>query len=75
MTDTHIPARWLPVIRAVWMALVLLLLAIFIAGISPYFNELRATCTEEECSMLALSPQEAQALRDLGLSLDFYAGY
>ena len=25
--------------------------------------------------MLALSPQEAQALRDLGLSLDYYAGY
>jgi hypothetical protein len=75
MNDTIIPARWLPVIRAVWLVLLLLILAIFIAGISPLFNELRVACSEENCNVLALSPQEAQVLMDAGLSVEIYAWY
>ena len=75
MNDASIPSRWRRVTRAVWLALVLLLLAIFIAGLSPYNRELSVTCTAGACQLMALSPQEVQALRDLGLSLDFYAGY
>jgi hypothetical protein len=75
MNDASIPSRWRPVTRAVWLALVLLLLAIFIAGISPYYRELSMTCTAGDCQLMALSPQEVQALRDLGLSLEFYARY
>ena len=52
-----------------------MLLAIFIAGISPYFNELRVHCSAADCHQLALSPEEAQVLRDLGTSLEFYTVY
>lgn len=75
MNDSQIPARWLPFIRALWLVVVLLLLGVFFAGISPYFNELRVACTRVDCLMMALSPEEAQELRDLGLSMEFYAGY
>ena len=75
MNDAQMPKRWLPVIKAVWLALVLLLLAIFTIGISPYFDELHVPCSAEDCLVTALSPQEVQKLRDLGLTLDFYAGY
>jgi hypothetical protein len=75
MNDAQIPKRWLPVIKAVWLALVLLLLAIFTIGISPYFDELNVPCSAEDCLVTALSPQEVQELRDLGLTLNFYAGY
>jgi hypothetical protein len=62
-------------VRATWFALVLLLIPLFVAGLSPYFNELRQVCAGEGCHPEALLPQEADVLRDLGLSLDFYAGY
>jgi hypothetical protein len=52
-----------------------LLLAIFIAGISPYFNELLVPCNGADCHQLAFSPEEAQVLREFGLSLEFYAVY
>ncbi len=75
MNDSLIPARWLPIMRVVWPALALILLAIFFAGISPYNDELSVTCTGGDCPLMALSPQEARVLRDLGLSLEFYASY
>lgn len=75
MNDTHIPARWLTILRVLWLLLVLLLLGTFFYSISPYFNELRVACTGSDCLLLALSPLEAQTLRDLGLSMAFYAGY
>lgn len=75
MNDSRIPARWLPFLRGLWLVVVLLLLGIFFAGILPYFNDLRETCTGQGCLLMALSPEEAQELRDLGLSMEFYAGY
>jgi hypothetical protein len=75
MTDSKIPERWLAVTRVVWFALVFLLLALFIAGIPPYYNELLVPCTTADCLMMALSPQEAGALQDLGISLELFAGY
>lgn len=75
MNDSQIPARWLPFVRGLWLLFVLLLLGVFFAEISPYFNELRTACTGADCLLMALSPGEAQALRDMGLSMAFYAGY
>lgn len=75
MSDSRIPERWLPVTRVVWFALVFLLLATFSAGIVPFFNQLHVPCSSDDCLVLALSPQEAQLLPDLGLSMDFYVGY
>ena len=73
--DTRIVAPWLTVVRAIWIALVLAVIGLFIAGISPRFDELRVICAGEDCTVLSLSSLEADALRDFGLSLEFYAGY
>ena len=75
MNDAKIPERWLPISRVVWFALVFLLLVFFIAGIPLYYNELQVPCDETDCLMMALSALEAQALQDLGISLQFFAGY
>ena len=73
--DTRIFAPWVNIIRVIWLALVLALLAIFIAGISPRFDELRTVCAGEDCAVLTLSPSEADEFGDFGLSIEFYAGY
>jgi hypothetical protein len=73
--DTRVPRRWQNTVRAIWFAFAFLLIAISIAGIPAYFNELRTACLDEACPLLAISPQEANVLRDFGLALDFYAGY
>lgn len=73
--DTLIPRRWHTVVRVIWLVLAFLLIAISVAGIPAYFNELRVACLGEACHVLALSPQETGVLRDFGLSLEFYAGY
>ncbi|MFQ5859864.1 MAG: hypothetical protein ACE5LU_30075, partial [Anaerolineae bacterium] len=72
---TQLHGRRLLIARTVWIALVILALATWFAGVSPRFNELRTPCAGEECHILTLSPQEADTLRDTGLSLGFYAAY
>lgn len=73
--EARIPRRWLPAGRLIWLALALLAVAVYIAGLSPYYSELLATCSGEACSWMALSPREAEVLRELGLSIELYAGY
>ncbi|MBI3763594.1 MAG: hypothetical protein HY260_17250 [Chloroflexi bacterium] len=73
--DTRLRGRPLLVARAIWFVLVVLSLATWAASLGPRFNELRTTCAGDECALLTLSPQEANALRDLGLSPELYAGY
>jgi hypothetical protein len=75
MSDSQIPARWLPIVRWGWLALVLLSLAIFLAGVLQLYQELRQPCSQEECPYPALLPQEAQTLEELGLSMDIYVAY
>ncbi|MFQ6102587.1 MAG: hypothetical protein ACE5OS_15355, partial [Anaerolineae bacterium] len=76
-SPTQLHGSRLTLARVAWFALVILALAVNAADRPVRFNELRVPCaeTEEECPLLALSPQEADALRDAGLSLDFYAGF
>lgn len=74
-TPTQLRNPWLLIARVIWFALVILALATWGAGLSPYFNEVRMPCAEEECLPMTLSPQEAGTLRDAGLSLELYAGY
>ncbi len=73
--DTRILAPWLNIIRAIWIALVVAVIGLFIAGISPRFERLKTPCIGEDCSVTSLSPLEVDALRDIGISIEFYAGY
>ncbi len=72
---SRIPDAWLPVARTIWFAVVLFALVAWAAGVSPYFEELRGSCTTEPCPGLAISPGEASTLVEMGLSPEFYAGH
>ncbi|MFQ5857947.1 MAG: hypothetical protein ACE5LU_20265 [Anaerolineae bacterium] len=74
-THTQLHGRRLTTARAVWIALVVLALATWFASVPPSFDELRVPCTGEECDLLAITPQEANMLGEVGLSMEFYAGY
>jgi hypothetical protein len=73
--DSNIPPRWLPFLRAVWIACALLLLTLFILDLPLSYAELSQTCIGEACALLALSPDEAAMLQGMGVSLKFYAGF
>ena len=66
--------RSLILARATWMVVAVLAVGFFAAGIPFEFAMFRTVC-QPACSTGQLSPVGLQALRDLGLSLDFYATY
>jgi hypothetical protein len=69
--------RWLLLARAAWLAVALLAVGVFVASVPSYFAELQTVCTgpHAECVDNQLRPERAHGLRELGLSLGFYAGY
>src|SRR5215218_2277386 len=66
--------RFLILARATWIVVAALTLSLFAAGIPFEFAMFRTVC-QPACTTGQLSPAGLQALRDLGLSLDFYAAY
>src|SRR5215204_4597563 len=66
--------RLLILARAAWIVVAVLALSFFAAGIPFEFTMFRTVC-QPACTTGQLSPTGLQALRDLGLSLDFYATY
>ena len=57
-----------------WIAIALLAVGLFIAALPNYHDELVTVCVEVDCDEDRLLPEDAEALRDLGLSESFYAG-
>jgi len=74
-TPTRLQGRSLVVVRGIWIALMVTAVAIWLISIPPYFDLLRLPCAGQGCDLLALSQLEVDALRGMGLSTDFYAGY
>src|SRR5215212_6112246 len=66
--------RSLILARATWIVVAVLTLGFFAAGIPSEFAMFRTIC-QPACTTGQLSPTGLQGLRDLGLSLDFYAAY
>jgi signal transduction histidine kinase len=67
--------RRLAIARVVWIALVLLILALLVIGAPARYHQLLALSSENNRALLQLNPEEGRALRPLGLSLGFYATY
>ena len=61
--------------RAAWAAVVVLAIGLFIAGLPHDYDDKLTVCAEVECHEERLVPEDAEALRDLGLSERFYAGF
>jgi hypothetical protein len=72
-TDTPVPPRLLPWVRAAWVAFALLLVGIFLVGFGPRYGELLQVCPAEPCIVLTLNPEEVSLLTQMGLSLEQYA--
>jgi hypothetical protein len=75
---TRLHGRWLVFVRGVWLALVILTLAIFFASLPVYLAQLQTICTGTGgtvCTYLQLSPEQAAVLKGFGLSPGDYAAY
>src|SRR6266496_671226 len=71
--DTHLHGRWLA--RGLWITLVVLTLTIFGASLPVYAAQLRTPCAGSACWYSQLTPEQAGALKGMGLSLGDYTAY
>ena len=75
--DTTLRGRWLLAARVAWVAIAVLVVGLFIAALPYDFRELQTVCAGgDDCLVdVQLTPEDAEALEDLGLSIGFYARY
>jgi hypothetical protein len=67
--------RWLLVARVAWLAIAALTIGLFVFSIPAGYALLRTVCTRKPCGPEQLSPEGAEAIGQLGLSLGWYAAY
>jgi hypothetical protein len=71
----EIPSRWLIAARLTWIGLAAANLLIVAASTRPRLALLRRVSADQSTRLGELRPEDAVALRRLGLSVDFYACY
>jgi hypothetical protein len=75
-SSARLQGRWLLLARGVWIALVVLTLAIFFASIPAYLTQLQTPCAATACGYrVLLTPGQVGALKGIGLSPGDYAAY
>ena len=74
-SPTQLHGRWLTLARVIWIALAILAVVSWAATVGPRYDPRSLPCAGENCPETALSPQEAETLKETGLSLEFYAGF
>jgi hypothetical protein len=70
---TRLYDRRLVLARVAWVSLVLLMLSIYAFLLPPYFELLQSICTGAACALVQPTPQTAQVIQHLGLSVTSYA--
>jgi hypothetical protein len=60
-------------VRFVWGALIVLILAFFFANLPVYFSQLRTICAGSVCAPWQLTTASARALQHAGISVNLYA--
>src|SRR5258708_26009954 len=76
LRSARLHGRWLLLARGVWITLVVLTLAIFFASLPVYIARQQTLCAGTECTYGALlTPEQAEVLKGIGLSLSDYAAY
>jgi hypothetical protein len=73
--DTPLQGRWLVLARGVWLALVVLTLAIFFVSLPVYLALLQTPCTGSACEWQQLTHAQAETLTGMGLSPGDYAAF
>src|SRR6266705_2292418 len=73
--DTRLRGRRLILARVVWVAVVSLIVALFLARLPAYYTALQTVCTGALCDGVQPTPDSAQAMQKLGLSIGAYATF
>ncbi|HZF57462.1 MAG TPA: histidine kinase, partial [Rubrobacter sp.] len=73
--DTGPRGGFVTLVRAAWIAVVALVVALFVAGISVQLGQVQELCWITPCETGQLSPAGLGALGDLGISPASYAAY
>src|SRR6266550_2554519 len=71
--DTRLRGRRLILARVVWVAAVTLIVVPFLAKLPAYYTFLQTICTGTPCGLGQPTPNSAQAMQKLGLSVGAYA--
>ena len=71
----HLHGRWLLLARGLWLTLVVFTLGILFGSLSVYISQLQTPCAGTACSFQQLTPQQAEALKGMGLSLGDYTAF
>jgi hypothetical protein len=73
--NTHLRGRRLILARATWVAMVTLIVALFLVMLPAYYALLQTICTGAPCAPTQPTPDSAQGIQKLGLSLVAYATF
>ena len=73
--DTRLRGRRLILARVAWVAAVTLIAALFLVRIPSYYSLLQTICTGATCGSAQPTPDSAQAIQRLGLSVSAYAAF
>ncbi len=75
--NTRLSGPWLIIARAVWLALIIPSLGLFVAGLPAYYQQLQTPCVGPvTCNIAgALTARGLQALLALGISASGYAAF
>jgi hypothetical protein len=69
-SETRLRGRWLVLARMLWLAMVVLILALFVATIPAFSTDLSNACATAACHTL-IPPYTAQQYRAAGISVNF----
>ncbi len=73
--DTRLRGRRLILARVVWVTVVSLIVALFLARLPAYYTAIQTVCTGAVCGSAQPTPDSAQVLQKLGLSFSAYAAF
>jgi hypothetical protein len=73
--NTHLSGRRLILARVLWVTVVTLIVVLFLARLPTYYTALQTVCTGAFCASAQPSPDSAQAMQKLGLSVGTYAAF
>jgi hypothetical protein len=74
-TGTRLRGRSLILARAGWIALIIFTVLTFFASLPVYLAQLQTPCAGSACWITQLTPEQAVALKGIGLSPGAYAAY
>jgi len=74
-SSARLQGRWIVFARGIWIALVVLTLAIFFASLPVYLAQLHTPCAPTACQYQQLTHSQAETLKGMGLSPGDYAAF